>query len=373
MLASSGELGSRGRECFQRARGRANLFAGSRGAIVQKMVESGHANDRWGVLLLAHGAPSRLEDIPAFLLSLRNGRPLPQRAVDEITERYRLASTQTGRQPDTSVDSQTGNPSGEASPLTRLTARQAAALARRLERPVYVGMRNWRPYIAQAVKEAAEDGMSRLAVICMAPQNSRTSVGQYHQALEEARQKLAPEMSVDFVESWHDHPGLIAAFSERLQAAIKRSPREASGLAPVMFTAHSVPERTIREGDPYERQVRETARLVAESLGLEAASWSVAFQSQGMTPEPWIGPTIESEIDRWAAAGCRHVVVAPVGFVCDHVEILYDIDIACRAHAAAMGVSISRPESLNDSPLFIEALAELVNCRSTIAPDSDAR
>ena len=303
-------------------------------------------------MLLAHGAPDRLEDIPAFLLSLRNGRPLPPGAVEQVMERYRL------------VSSLPGAPQGEASPLTRLTFRQATALANVLKRPVYVGMRNWRPYIVQAVKQAASDGLEQLMAICLAPQNSRTSVGQYRQALDEARQKAAPGLSINFVASWHDHPGLIAAFRDRLAPALAPAGGAAGGTVPVIFTAHSVPERTIRDGDPYELQVRETARLVAQSLSIDDARWSVAFQSQGMTPDAWIGPTVESEIDRLAAAGHRQVVVAPIGFVCDHVEILYDIDMVFRKHGEAKGVTISRPESLNDSPLFIDALAELVNTRN---------
>jgi ferrochelatase len=306
------------------------------------------SQSNWGVILLAHGAPDRLEDIPAFLLALRNGRPLPARAVEEIVARYRL------------VTSLPGAPPGEASPLTRLTFRQAAALRERLQRSVYVGMRNWRPYIVQAVKQAAGEGIERLVAVCLAPQNSRTSVGQYRQALDEAREKTAPGLSIDFVASWHDRPGLIAAFRDRLAAARARAEAAAGGPVPVVFTAHSVPERTIREGDPYEQQVRETARLVAESVGLDIGRWSVAFQSQGMTPDPWIGPTVESEIDRLAEAGRRHVVIAPVGFVCDHVEILYDIDVAFREHGKGRGVTVSRTESLNDSPRFIEALADLV-------------
>ena len=312
------------------------------------------SQSNWGVILLAHGAPDRLKDVPAFLLSLRNGRPLPAAAVEEIVARYRTVSLLPGVPP------------GEASPLTRLTIRQAAALRERLQRPVYVGMRNWRPYIVQAVKQAAADGIERLIAVCLAPQNSRTSVGQYRQALEEARQRSAPGLDIAFVASWHDHPGLVAAFRERLATALASAEAAAEGPVPVIFTAHSVPERTIREGDAYEQQVRETARLVAESLGLERGQWSVAFQSQGMTPEPWIGPTVESEIDRLATAGHRHVVVAPVGFVCDHVEILYDIDVVFRRHGQAKGITVSRSESLNDSPLFIDALADLVNTRKNL-------
>jgi ferrochelatase len=312
------------------------------------------SQSNWGVILLAHGAPNRLEDVPAFLLSLRNGRPLPAAAVEEIVARYRTVSLLPGVPP------------GEASPLTRLTIRQTAALRERLQRPVYAGMRNWRPYIVQAVKQAAADSIERLIAVCLAPQNSRTSVGQYRQALEEARERSAPGLDIEFVASWHDHRGLIAAFRERLATALASAEAAAEGPVPVIFTAHSVPERTIRDGDPYEQQVRETARLVAESLGLERGRWSVAFQSQGMTPEPWIGPTVESEIDRLATAGHRHVVVAPVGFVCDHVEILYDIDVVFRGHGQAKGITVSRPESLNDSPLFIDALAHLVNTRKNL-------
>ena len=308
---------------------------------------------RRGVILLAHGAPDRLEDIPAFLLNVRSGRPLPPAAVEEITEHYRLIGLRDGAEP------------GEASPLTRLTLRQAAALQEHLGLPVFVGMRNWRPYIADAIQQATEQGLEQVTAICLAPQNSRTSVGLYRQRLEEARQKAAPRLAVDFVESWHDHPGFIGALCERLNDALEQiesvADVEPTGPVPVIFTAHSVPERTIREGDPYADQVRRTASLVAESVERRIEAWSLAFQSQGMTPEPWIGPTVESEIDRRAAAGHRRILVAPVGFVCDHVEVLYDIDIVLREHARTRGVTLFRTESLNDSPLFIEALADLVN------------
>jgi protoporphyrin/coproporphyrin ferrochelatase len=309
------------------------------------------------VILFAHGAPDRLEDIPAFLLNVRNGRPLPPAAVEEITEHYRLIGARRGAE------------RGEASPLTRLTLQQAAALQERVGLPVFVGMRNWRPFIAEAVQRVAEQSLDHLTAICLAPQNSRTSVGLYRQHLEDERQKVTPGLRVEFIESWHDHPGLIAAFWQQLKAALKQfegAPEGPTGASvPVIFTAHSVPERTIRDGDPYADQVRRTASLVVERAGGRVAAWSVAFQSQGMTPEPWIGPTVESEIDRWSAAGHRHLMVAPIGFVCDHVEILYDIDIVLRDYARKSGATVHRPESLNDSPLFIEALADLVchGCR----------
>jgi ferrochelatase len=294
----------------------------------------------WGVLLLAHGAPSRLEDIPAFLLNVREGRKLPDAVVNEIVRRYSLIG---------------------GSPLLRLTTLQAEGLAKLLARPVYVGMRNWKPFISEAVRQIKADGVERVVALCLAPQNSRTSIGLYKKYLLEDVERLAPNVRVDFVENWHDHSGLVEAFRERVATALARVQAEAGGPVPVIFTAHSVPERTIQCGDPYEQQVRETAALVAKAVGLE--EFSVAFQSQGMTAEPWIGPTVESLIDQLAAQTQRHVLLAPLGFVCDHVEILYDIDFFFREYGKARGVTVHRSASLNDSPLFIQALAAIVTER----------
>ncbi|HEV2177884.1 MAG TPA: ferrochelatase [Terriglobia bacterium] len=303
-------------------------------------------NGDWAVLLLAHGAPDRLEDVPAFVLSLRDGRPLADSALQEIVERYRMI--------------------GGGSPLLALTRRQAAALDRRLGHRVYVGMRNWRPYIADAIRQAHQEGARHVVALCLAPQNSRTSVGLYRKVLDEAIERLAPGLEADFIESWHDHPGLIVAFRERIAAALDRAGPEAGVATPVIFTAHSVPERTIAAGDPYDQQVRETARLIAKALGPRLDEWRVAYQSQGMTADPWIGPTVESQIDALAAAGHRRVVIAPIGFVCDHVEILYDIDIVFRKYGESRGVEVSRSESLNEGPLFIEALATLIMGRARL-------
>ena len=160
---------------------------------------------------------------------------------------------------------------------------------------------------------------------------------------------------MEFVESWHDNHELIAAFAEKVAAALDRIKNTTREPVPVIFTAHSVPQRNIEQGDPYEAQVRETSRLVAQRAGLD--NWRVAFQSQGMTAEPWIGPTVESQIDLLVAAGHRHVLLVPVSFVSDHVEILYDVDIAFQEYGQAKGVTVWRSESLNDSPLLIQALA----------------
>jgi len=312
--------------------------------MVQTPTPPPKSND-WGVLLLAHGAPERLEDIPAFLLNVRGGRKLPEPAVQEIIRRYRLI--------------------GGGSPLGRLTNLQAEALSRRLARPVYVGMRNWKPFIPEAVQQISADGLKRLVALCLAPQNSRTSIGLYENCLRDATAKIAPGLQVDFIPSWHDHPGLIAAFREKILTALAEAHANLGGATPVIFTAHSVPARTITEGDPYEQQARETAALVAQAAGL--TEYRVAFQSQGMTPEPWLGPTVESQIDQAAAAGHRQVLLVPIGFVADHVEILYDIDVAFRDYGVSRGVSVRRTESLNDSPLFIQALAEIVTQRVELA------
>lgn len=293
--------------------------------------------DNWGVLLLAHGAPGKLEDVPEFLLKVRHGRPLPPPVVKEITDRYAQI--------------------GGSSPLLRHTRNQAAALSERLGKPVYVGMRNWHPFIAQAVDELLRDGIERLIVICLAPHSSRTSVGLYKQHLDSALAEAGASPVVQFVESWHSQPSLIRAFAEKLREALQEV-RKAAGIeVPVILTAHSVPEKTIAAGDPYHLQVQETAKQVASAAG--CVLWHSAYQSQGMTSDAWMGPRVESVIDQLGAAGHRHVLIAPIGFLCDHVEILYDVDVLFRNYGHARGITVHRTESLNDSPLLIEALGAI--------------
>jgi protoporphyrin/coproporphyrin ferrochelatase len=310
----------------------------------QSFTASDEKAGRWGVLLLAHGAPDKLEDIPEFLLNVRGGRKLPDAAVQEIIRRYRLI--------------------GGGSPLLKLTNKQAQALGQELSHPVYVGMRNWTPFIADALQQVSEEGVARLVALCLAPQNSQTSIGLYRRYLDEALAKTGAHQQIEFIENWHDHPLLIAAFREKLTQALDLAGAEIGTGVPVIFTAHSVPEKTIAGGDPYERQVRETAALIGGALSPEILpGYRVAFQSQGMTAEPWIGPTVESQIDELASLGHHHVLLAPIGFVCDHVEILYDIDVQFRDYGKSKGVTVLRTESLNDSPLFICALAAIVNER----------
>jgi ferrochelatase len=288
------------------------------------------------VLLLAHGSPDSPADIPEFMRHITAGRPVPESILKEVTHRYSMIGK---------------------SPLTEITMRQAKALRSKLSLPVYVGMRNWKPFIAEAVREIAAGGIDQVVAICLAPQNSSTSVGLYRQAL---LAELKPGLSVHFVESWHDHPLLIQAFAEKLEPAWRQASEELGSPAPVIFTAHSVPMRTIQAGDPYEKQSKETARLVGNKIPeLASELQHFAFQSQGMSGGPWLGPTVESAMLELKKRGHHGVVIAPVGFVCDHVEMLYDVDIGFREFAREQSLKMWRSEALNVSATFIAALARL--------------
>ena len=219
-------------------------------------------------------------------------------------------------------------------------------------------MRNWEPFISDTVRTLAADRIERAVVICLAPQNSRTSVGLYRSALEKD-----VSFDIDFVDSWHDHPLLIQAFTEKLLAGTKRASREMGANVPVIFTAHSVPQQTITEGDPYETQARETAALVAREAALASEDWTFAFQSQGMSGAGWLGPTVEDTIVALKNKGHRGVFIQPVGFLCDHVEVLYDIDIAFKQFAEKEEIGLWRAESLNDSPLLTAALVDVARSR----------
>jgi ferrochelatase len=304
----------------------------------------GPASAKTAVLLLAHGSPESPDQVPEFLQSITGGRPLPPQVVEEIRHRYSLIGF---------------------SPLPCWTLRQADQLSRSLKMPVFVGMRNWKPLIADAVKAIAAQGFERVIAICMAPQNSRTSVGLYRSAVT-GETKLP--FDLDFVEEGHDHPLLAKAFAEKLRSGWEKACAESGAKLPVIFTAHSVPQRTITEGDPYEEQSKETAALVAKEAGLSAEDWVFAFQSQGMSggagsANPWIGPTVEETILNLKAKGHRGVFVHPIGFLCDHVEVLYDIDIAFKQFAEKEGMRLWRAESLNGSQTLTAALADLVRSR----------
>ncbi len=329
------------------------------------------------VLLLAHGTPETVEQIPEYLRNVVSGRPVPQTVVEEIQHRYSLIGK---------------------SPLTEITLAQARLVEAELSGmgaanfashpseawmghpatvgeliPVYVGMRNWRPYIADVVKQMRADGVEEAAVICMAPQNSRTSVGLYRRAVEAE----AGSLRIDFTAGWADHPLLADAFAERLRPALAKLSAEVGEAVPVLFTAHSVPTRTVEAaaagaenagprlwpgpaavGDPYVQDAQRTAELVAARVP-EIPRWWFAFQSQGASGGPWIGPSVEETLDRIAGEGVKALILQPIGFLCDHVEILFDVDILFREYALKKGIRLQRPESLNESNALARAVANL--------------
>jgi protoporphyrin/coproporphyrin ferrochelatase len=274
---------------------------------------------------MAYGSPERIEDIRPYLEDIREGRPVSDEAVEELTERYRRI--------------------GGRSPLDEVSERQRAALERELGLPVYVGMKHWRPRIADAVEAALANDAERIVGIVLAPHYSALSIAGYRERLESA---LAGRAELRFVESWYDHEPFLDVLAERVRGTD----------AHVVFTAHSLPERILAMGDPYREQLLETSRLVAERAGLER--WSFAFQSASATGERWLGPDILEELDDLHGRGVRKVLVCPVGFVSDHLEILWDIDVEARERAAELGLELDRIESLNDDPAFVRALAELV-------------
>ncbi len=285
------------------------------------------------VLLLAHGAPERLEDVESYLEKIRASRPgagpTPPKVIEEVKQRYAEI--------------------GGSSPLLGWTRKQAAALQAALGIPVYFGMRNWHPFIPETMAAIEADGIERLVAICLAPQYSKMSVGLYFRRTQEAKTAVGAKAEIVWTKSFHAHPLLIEAFAERLEPL-------AAGRK-VLFTAHSLPEKILETGDPYDTEAKATARAVADRIKL--ADWDFAYQSQGMTADKWLGPTVESCLDRYAADSIRDVVLAPIGFVCDHVEILYDVDILFHNYAEQRGIRLVRPETLNDSPKFIAALADV--------------
>jgi ferrochelatase len=286
-----------------------------------------------GVLLMAHGTPSSMDEMPEYLRLVRGGRPASPELVEEMRHNYEAI--------------------GGRSPLTTLTLAQGEALRARLgdATPVAVGMRNWKPFIDDALGELHTAGVTRVIGIPLAPQFSSLSIAKYYSA---ASAGVRDGMELVPVQSFHAHPLLVQAFAERLDSARPGAETE------VVFTAHSLPQRVVDGGDPYVDEVRATAQAVAARAGL--ARFQIAYQSAGRTPEPWIGPDIRNVIRDRAAAGVRTFLVAPIGFVCDHTEILFDIDVQARAAAQTCGAALRRTESLNSSPPFIAMLEDLVRC-----------
>jgi len=289
------------------------------------------------IILLAYGGPDSLDDIPAYLADIRGGRPTPPHLLAEITHRYQTI--------------------GGRSPLLEITRHTANKLAAVVGAPVYVGMRHWQPTIMETVARMAGDGVRHCVAICMAPHYSRLSIGAYRRRLDEALVTVGEGITVDFVESWHTVPAYLDGIAANVREALYCFADAAA--VRVIFTAHSLPASILAEGDPYDRQLDETAHLVAARLGLPPDRWTRCYQSAAQAGVPWLGPQIEALLPELAAAGERNLLIAPVGFVADHVEILYDLDIGLQAIAARCGVRVERTSMLNDTPALIAALADV--------------
>jgi protoporphyrin/coproporphyrin ferrochelatase len=279
------------------------------------------------VVLMAYGSPERLADVPAYYADIRGGRSAAPAHVDDLVARYRRLGIE------------------ESNPLNAVTERTRSALEQELGLPVFTGMKHWQPRIAAAAEAALATGATTVAGLVLAPHYSRLSIGVYQEQLEEA---VAGRAEVVFVESWHDDPGFVDFLADRIRGTA----------AHVVFTAHSLPARILAEGDPYRDQLLETARLVAEAAAVD--DWSFSFQSESPTGEPWLGPDILDHLADLHAAGTKRVLVCPVGFVSDHLEIRWDIDIEAQERAAELGLRLDRIEMPNDDPHFVSVLAEVV-------------
>ena len=295
------------------------------------------------VLVMAYGTPRRLEDVESYYTHIRRGSPPPARLLEELLGRYRAVHGPTR--------------------LNRITREQAAALGAALAArghavPVAVGFKHVSPFVGEAVRELAKGGVARVVGLVLAPHYSTRSIAEYERY---AREAAPAGLELDMIASWHDHPGLIAFLAGRLRAARAR----AGGDPHVLFTAHSIPARALEGGDPYPGQLRETGELVARAAGV--TRWSFAYQSAGRTAEPWLGPDVLDALTELAGRGETCVVVQPIGFVADHLEILYDLDVEARAAADRHGLRFVRVEMPNADPEFVDALADLV-ARRLAAP-----
>jgi ferrochelatase len=279
------------------------------------------------VVLMAYGSPERLEDVPAYYADIRGGRPIAPAHLEDLVDRYRRLEIE------------------DSNPLNAITEATRAALERELVLPVFTGMKHWTPRISDAVDRALEAGADTIVGLVLAPHYSRLSIGGYRRLLDDA---LAGRARLEFIESWHDDPGFVGLLADRIRDTT----------AHVVFTAHSLPARILDEGDPYRDQLLETARLVATEAKKD--DWSFSFQSESPTGEPWLGPDILDHLTELHARGVRDVLVCPVGFVSDHLEIRWDIDTEAQDRARELGLRLGRIEMPNDDPRFVAVLAEIV-------------
>jgi protoporphyrin/coproporphyrin ferrochelatase len=279
------------------------------------------------VVLMAYGSPERLSDVPAYYADIRGGRPIAPENLADLVERYRRLGIE------------------DSSPLNAITEQTRAALEDELGLPVFTGMKHWTPRIADAVESALASGAGEIAGLVLAPHYSALSVAGYREQLERA---LDGRAELRFVESWHDEPGFVELLADRVRGAE----------AHVVFTAHSLPARILDQGDPYKEQLLETSGLVAEAAGL--SDWSFSFQSESPTGEPWLGPDILDHVESLRRQGVERVLVCPVGFVSDHLEIRWDLDVEAQEKAAELGLQLERIEMPNADPAFVRTLAGIV-------------
>jgi ferrochelatase len=288
---------------------------------------------------MAYGSPDRLEDVPAYYADIRGGRPIRPDLMDDLVERYRRLGIDGGSSP---------------SPLNAVTEETRAALEAALGMPVFTGMKHWHPRIAEAAERALATGADTIVGLVLAPHYSRLSIAGYRQQLEAAVRDRA---ELRFIDSWHDEPGFIHLLADRVRGTA----------AHVVFTAHSLPARILEDGDPYETQLLETSSLIAQRAAL--SNWSFSFQSESQTGEPWLGPDILDHLEALRDRGIRSVLVCPVGFVADHLEIRWDLDTEAVAKARELELELSRIEMPNAEPRFVDVLAGLVRrAASTPAP-----
>ena len=301
------------------------------------------------VLLMAMGGPDCLENVEAYLMDVRGGRATSPELVEEIRQRYRVT--------------------GGKSPVLGITQEVARSLEQRLNASAgqqyrcYVGLRHWHPFIRETYARLLEDFPERIIGLCMAPQYSSLSIGAYIKKVEEARRELASETPISFVTSWHRHPLLIASIVGNIHQTLQKFPLDVRSRVPILFTAHSLPERVVAMKDPYPEEVEGTVQSVCEQLGSQPIRF--AYQSQGRSGEKWLGPSVEETLAELAQQGHRHVLVAPIGFICDHVETLYDIDIELKQLAQTKGVQLERIPMLNASTALVDLITSIVEAHES--------
>lgn len=295
------------------------------------------------VLVMAYGSPRSLDEVAPYFKDIRGGRDPSPEAVAELTSRYEAI----------------GGPSG----LNEISVKQAGSLGQELERrepgrfQVFVGMKHWHPFIAETVADIADKDIDRIVGVVLAPHYSAKSIGEYEHRIVSALEGLGSKAELQMVSSWYDQPAFVGLVGWNLRSALQGWDTQ-DATTHVFFTAHSIPERIVKAGDPYAQQLAASAKLYAEEGG--ASNWSVGWQSASPTGEPWIGPDILELLDDFAARGGRRALVAPVGFVSDHLEVLYDVDIECAQKARELGIGFRRIASPNDDPRLAEALADAV-------------